>query len=167
LSTFLAQADVDPLIGEHADIVPTRIAAPYHRDSAALFVYWQACIARGGLMLGRDLPAREVASLMSKLNIMEPMADGDFRVRLAGSGLMRRFGEDVTGRMLSTLYDAQSFQNFSAGLRSALDTGVPHIVDVRIKTAAYKHLHMEYICLPVKSYDGLRDWVLTGAFYFD
>jgi hypothetical protein len=166
LSTFQAQADLDPLVGERAEIVPTRIAAPHHTDSAALFAYWQSFIARGGLVLGRDLPAREIAPLMSKLNIMEPMADGDFRVRLAGSGLMRRFGEDVTGRMLSSLYDAQSFQNFSAGLRSTLDTGVPHIVDVRIVTEAYKHLHMEYICLPVKAYDGLRDWVLTGAFYF-
>ena len=57
------------------DIRPTILAAPVHPEAMELHRYWLACQARGGLKLGRDLPSREIAKLMSKLSVLEANAD--------------------------------------------------------------------------------------------
>ena len=105
---------------------------------------------------------------MSKLIVFEPVEDGrDFCIRLAGSGLLRRFGEDVSGKMLSQLYGGKSFENYRENLLMALTGGDFHAVDVRVTQGPNLLFHIEYIFLPVLSFDGNQIWVVAGVFYFN
>ena len=154
--------------GEALEIAPTVIAAPRHPEGIALHDYWSRCRARGGLKMGRDLPAREIAKLMSKLSVFEPNADrSDFRFRLVASGWLTLYGRDVKGEWLSTLYDRAAFEHYSSGLRRVLDTNAPHITDVRVYKLRQVHQHIEYVGLPVEPSDGTGTCILIGAFRFD
>lgn len=162
---FLAEFDL--LSGEYSEVVPTVISVPAHPDAAELLAYWHACEERGGMRLGRDIPARAIARLMSKLSVLEPVGEQrDFRFRLAGSGWLRRFGRDITGQLLSELYTGASLDHYLDGLHAVLATRRPNIVDVRVTSRLLEMHHMEYVELPVANAEGDRLWVLCGAFHF-
>jgi hypothetical protein len=161
-------SDIDELGGESADVVPVTIAAPEHPEAKALLAYWEHCRTGGGMRIGRDIPSREIARLMSRLSVLEPVEERrDFRFRLVGSGWLRRFGRDVSGLRLSELYQGASFEHYVSGLAAVLESGRPNIVDVRIKSRLREMHHVEYVELPVESADGAQVWALTGAFHFD
>jgi hypothetical protein len=143
------------------------VAEPAHPESLALLRYWQDCAAKGGLRLGRDLPAAPIARLMSKLHVFEPLAqNADFRIRLAGTGLIRRFGSDVSGRALSELYSGPVFEDYRSNLAATIESGTPMVIDSRVSQGPNELFHMEYMFVPVLSHDGTQTWVLNGAFYF-
>jgi hypothetical protein len=141
--------------------------APAHPDSRRLLEYWQQCEAKGGIVVGRDIPSRAIANLTSSLQVVEPIDGGrDFRIRLAPSGLLRRFGSDVTGKTMSELFDDQQFARYADGLRQILRTRQPTTLDIRVLENGHETMHIETIGLPVKSPDGKSDWILAGTFYF-
>ena len=155
------------IVDKHATTSVTVIAEANHADSQKFVVYWHDCVARGGLKLGRDLPAAAVARLMSRLIVFEPVEDNaDFRIRLAGTGLLRRFGKDVSGHALSEIYQGGTFTSYSNNLRATLTKNAPLIVEVRITEGPNELFHIEYVFLPVLSYDALATWVVVGVFYF-
>lgn len=156
------------IVDENASTSVTIIAGPKHADSQKLYAYWVECAGRGGLKLGRDLPAAAVARLMSRLIVFEPVENtDDFRIRLAGTGLLRRFGMDVSGRVLSEVYQGGAFKSYSTNLRTALTTNTPLIVDVKITQGPNQLFHLEYVFLPVLSHDGSQPWIVAGVFYFE
>jgi hypothetical protein len=154
--------------GESPEIVPTVIAAPRHPEGILLHDYWLRCRARGGLKVGRDLPAREIAKLMSKLSILEPNEDrSDFRFRLVASGWLTLYGRDVKGEWLSSLYDEAAFKHYGDGLRRILDTDAPQVTDVCIYKLRQLQQHIEYVGLPIEPSYGPGNCILIGAFHFD
>jgi len=154
--------------GEPLEIVPTVIAAPRHPEGVFLHDYWFRCRVRGGLKVGRDLPAREIAKLMSKLSVFEPNADkSDFRFRLVASGWLTLYGRDVKGEWLSSLYDEAAFEHYAGGLRRVLDTDAPHVTHVRVYKHRQVHQHIEYVGLPIEPQIGPGSCILIGAFHFD
>jgi hypothetical protein len=156
------------IVDKTASTSVTIIAEPKHADSQKLFAYWKECTVRGGLKLGRDLPAAAVARLMSRLIVFEPVDNNaDFRIRLAGTGLLRRFGKDVSGHALSEIYQGGTFSSYSNNLRTTLINNAPLIVEIRITEGPNQLFHIEYVFLPVFSYDGLQPWVVVGVFYFE
>src|SRR5215469_4739205 len=102
----------------------TRRAAPCHRDARALYDFWTE---RGqALVMGRDLPSRRIASLLPNLAILDyRAAKRDFRVRLAGFALMRRFGRDIGQHYLSEVLPKPAFDDFRTLLMTTRDSGVP------------------------------------------
>ena len=154
--------------GEALEVVPTIVAAARHPEGVLLHDYWLRCRARGRLKVGRDLPSREIAKLMSKLSVFEPNDDkSDFRFRLVASGWLTLYGRDVKGEWLSSLYERAAFEHYRDGLRRVLDTDAPHITDVRIYKHGLLHQHIEYVGLPIEPAQGPGDCILIGAFHFD
>lgn len=144
------------------DIRPTILAAPVHAEAIELHRYWLACQARGGVKLGRDLPSREIAKLMSKLSVLEANADEtDFRFRLVGSSWLDRFGRDIKGEWVSSLYEPDIFEQYRAGVSSVLKTGEPKFTDVCIYERRQLAHHIEYTQLPLVEADRC---ILMGAF---
>jgi len=149
-------------------IAPTNIADPKHPDALRLLAYWKSCECRGGLRLGRDLPAKGIASLMSRLSVLEPINDmQDFVFRLAGTGWFRRFGRDIQGERLSGLYAGGNLRHYIAGLQNVLKSGKPSFVDVRVRDAHRERHHIEYAEFPVWAPSRETQCVLAGAFHFD
>ena len=82
----------------------TVMREPSHYDARHLFVCWRERNDEGGFVIGKDVPSRALARVMSHLVVYEPLDGGrDFRARLAGTSLLRRFGRDISGSKLSEL----------------------------------------------------------------
>lgn len=151
--------------GEPLDIRPSPLTTPVHPDAIALHQYWLACQKKGGLKLGRDLPAREIARLMAKLSVLESNTDGsDFRFRLVGSAWMERFGRDIQGEWLSTLYQGTIFGRYREGVLSVLRKAEPKFTDVRVYEREREAHHIEYTQLPLAPSADAERCILMGAF---
>lgn len=144
------------------------VDAPRHHEAKILLDYWRHCVGKSGdFVIGRDIPSRVIASLLRSIIVTEPVAGGgDFRMRLAGTAIRRRFGDDIGGQMLSDLFPPEDFQHHLAGNNEVLRTGKPLILDSRLTRGNVDELHSEVVLLPVKSGDGAQDWILVGIFYF-
>lgn len=143
------------------------VAAARHEDSRKLLAFWNA---RGpdGIVMGRDLPSRAIAALLSHLMVWEPAGDmTDMHVRLAGSALMRRFPGDLRGRLMSELFPQQTFAELLRGTKRVIQSGAPEILDLRVTSGKIERLHLEVVVLPIRSPDRKRSWVLVGAFCFE
>jgi hypothetical protein len=142
-------------------------AAPVHRGARLLLENWHARAAQGSFVVGRDVPSRALAKVLSGLVLYEPLHTGDFRVRLAGHALRRRFGRDVTGENLSRLLDENLFVRHATQMRALLQTGEPFVVEVRVMEEARLRLCYEQVALRVLASDGKTPWVLSGIFFHD
>lgn len=161
----LSWGDAAPLSG----ISETHIvrAHPAHRGARLLLEAWRVRQAEGHFVVGRDVPSRGLAKVLSGLALYEPLYSGDFRVRLAGHALRRRFGRDVTGETLSRLLDAAQFSRHCAQMHTLLETGEPLVVEVRQYEEHYLRLCYEWVALRVFAPDGRTPWVLSGTFFHD
>jgi hypothetical protein len=162
----LVWRDVDALSPDCEEICSFK-TGPCHPGGRLIFESWRRKQPEGGLVIGRDLPSRELSGVLRNLAICEPVDRGaDFRVRLAGTGLVRRYGCDITGTMLSQLYDPQTFQRCLATLTHAMN-GIPSFWDVKMMHRGKVELQFESMLLPVRSPDLSQIWVLGGVFYPD
>jgi hypothetical protein len=146
----------------------TPIAAPVHFGARLLFENWRKLRAQDGFVVHRDVPSRALASVLRNLVIFEPL-DGmaDFRVRLAGSAMIRRFDCDITGLKLSELFDPVAFAGHRDAMIEIARQGTASIHDVKFTARNRTDLHFEAIGLPVQSPDRSAVWILGGIFYHD
>jgi hypothetical protein len=141
---------------------------PVHPDARLLFAYWQFCSAQGGLVIGRDVPTRYLARLLSNLVVYEPV-DGmrDFRIRLAGAMVWQRLGRDITGSLFSHHFPAQTFVRRRDDMCEAIHAQRPMMCDVILTRDDHPDLHYEVLNVPVLAADMRTPWILGGVFYFD
>jgi hypothetical protein len=138
-----------------------------HPDSKKLLAFW-ASRPKDGIVMGRDVPSRAIASLLAYVMVWEPVEDGrDMRVRLAGDALHRRFQGDLRGRLMSELFSPAYRAGHLENARNAIVTGGPVIVDTHTNYGNIEKLHAEVVLLPMLSPDRSVRWVLTGSFYYN
>lgn len=137
---------------------------PAHRGARQLLAAWQA--RRGEFVVGRDVPSRELARLLSGLALYQPILNGDFRVRLAGQAMRRCHGRDVTAEKLSDLA-GDDFPSRSSQWREIMAAGQPLIEEVRLTQDGHTRLCYESVALRVLAPDALTPWVMTGIFFHD
>jgi hypothetical protein len=161
---FMLELAPDPVSG--FEQCQTRRAVPCHRDARMLLDFWNE---RGRvLVMGQDLPSRRIARLLPNLAILDyRAARQDFRVRLAGFLLMRRFGRDIGQHYLSEVVPGQELERIHALLMEAYDTGMPVIRDIKIKSPMRPLLHYELVLLRALAVDLQTPLVLMGLFFFD
>jgi hypothetical protein len=145
----------------------TPLRHPVHFGARLLLNHWREKQAKGGMVVGRDLPARALSPALRHLILYEPLDGGhDFRVRLAGSANLRRFGRDITGTRLSDLFDGNAFDWRRKTLARVLTTREPCSSDVLLKRNRGDSLRFEVLTVPVLNEAGVR-WALGGIFYPD
>src|SRR5580658_4270995 len=108
-----------------------RVHAPAHPDSQSLLAVWRAREDAGGMAIGRDVPSRAIAAQLHSIMVTEPMPDGDFHIRIAGSALRRRYGQEVTALRLSDLFERPYQEPHQKYSRAVLETGEPCFLDVK------------------------------------
>jgi hypothetical protein len=140
---------------------------PVHHGARQLLDIWQAREAEGRFTVGRDVPSRNLARLLSGLALFQPILHGDFRVRLAGLALRRRFGRDVTGEKLSEILTDGQFAEYSERLRALLDNGGPLLLETRLNEGGRLRLCYEMLMLRVFAADGVTPWAMSGIFFHD
>jgi hypothetical protein len=145
-----------------------RVEEAAHPDSQLLVAFWRERTREDGFVVGRDIPSRPLAGLLRSLMVNEPIEEGaDYRIRLAGSALRRRYGREITSLRLSELFSPEAYVPHPLITREALATGEPRILDVREEEFRQLRHHREVVVLPVLSPDRSAKWVLAGIFYFD
>ena len=145
------------------------VESPEHPDSQRLLAYWQSCQARGGMRMGRDVPARAIAKLLRSIAVSEPVGDwDDAYIRLAGLSYSERFGRDIAGMNVRALYgeDVQSAQAIVDGGRYVAATGTPRFMHTRVMGETIELMRFEVISVPLFAPEDDRIWLLTGSFRF-
>lgn len=130
---------------------------PQHRGARLLFDAWRATPA---FQVGRHLPSRALSRILSGLALYEPKAEG-FKVRLAGHGLLRHFGRDVTGQMLTELAEMPHAGRHSGAVAALLDRGKPLLLAATRDGQGV----FELVALRVLAPDSQTPWILGGVFY--
>jgi len=148
--------------------IRTRIDAPTQHGAQLLVDHWRVCVANGGFVVGRDVPSRPIASVLRCLALYEPIeGTAGFRVRLAGTAFMRRFGKDITGLNLSEIYAPPSLAVQHGNLTQVIASNEPFIWNVSAAGDGRQFLRYEAVRLPVLSPDRKERWVMGGLFYSD
>jgi hypothetical protein len=145
------------------------IKVPTHPSSIRLIAYWQECLSRGGMLMGRDVPSRAIASLLQDITVAEPVDDWkDARMRLAGSGMAAHFGRDVRGLLMSKIFagEQSDMHMLLAGAKSVIARNRPGTVEHIISDDGREVLRQEMTVVPLRSPDDRARWSLTGTFNF-
>jgi hypothetical protein len=145
------------------------VTAPSHPSTRKLIVYWRACEARGGMLMGRDIPARAIAPLLKDIVVAEPIGDWeDARMRLAGFGMAQYFGRDVTGALMSEILagNPKDTRMMLAGARHAIARNCPGTLEHWVRDGAQLVVRQEMTALPLYAPDGDARWILVGTFNF-
>lgn len=148
-----------------AETLPIKAMA--HPDAEMAMQFWRARPA-DGIHIGRDVPSRSIARLLSRIAVCEPLPDGsDYRVHLAGSTINQRIGYDIAGAYISEIFDDPSeFCVRLKGLNEALDSGEPRMMRIIHRAGSVELLRHEIVVLPVTAPNGKDRWALVFAFYF-
>lgn len=159
--------NVDPLTAD-LDEVRKELSEPTQFGAKLLLEHWKAKQAEDGFVVGRDVPSRALSCVLRNLALFEPVDDmSDFRVRLAGTAFMRRFGRDITGLKFSEIYTPGTFASRRAGMRDVIGDRKPCVIDAKLTRGTRTFLHFEAVRLPVWAPDREAAWVLDGLFCFD
>ena len=146
------------LIDDYAGTADVRdhyraLEAPTHPKAIRLMEFWKANAANG-IVIGRDVPSRPICDILSSIAIFEPVDGGsDYRARLAGESVRRRFSRDITGKLLSELFPADDFHDHLKDNNANILSGTPQILDSRLTNGAVEQMHLEVVLLPVLAPD--------------
>lgn len=145
-----------------------KLTDPLHPDSKKLIEAWRNKQADGGFVMGRDIPSRTLAGLLHSIMVTEPVNDySDFKIRLAGTALRRRWGREITGLHFSDLFSEETLKTQVEETRRVLETGEPAMMDVKEIEAGVTRFHREAVVLRILAPDKFTHWIMAGVFYFD
>lgn len=151
--------------GIHTEYRP--VAAPTHPQAGKALAFWDARPA-DGIIIGRDVPSRAIASVLSRIIVHEPINGGsDLKVRVAGTAIRRRFGRDITGSTLSELFPTPAFPSRLESVLTAIETNAPQFADCQLSNGSLGILHSELVILPILAPDRVSKWAITFVFFFD
>lgn len=146
----------------------TLLDDPIHPDSKKLIEAWRAREGNGGFIMGRDIPSRSLAPLLHSIMVTEPINDRtDYKIRLAGTALRRRWGCEITGLNFSQLFSPETLAKQLQETNQVLETGLPALMDVKEIEAGVVRFHREAIVLRILAPDKVTPWIMAGVFYFD
>ena len=121
-----------------------------------------------GLVVGRDIPSRPIAGILRNLMLCEPIAEfSDFRIRHAGTAYIAHYGHDVTGKLMSDLFDPDIFKHNCTCAAAVIRSGQPEVLDANLSQFGISRRHYEVVQLPVWGPDKAAKWMLCGNFCFE
>jgi hypothetical protein len=106
--------------------------------------------------------------LLSHVIVQEPINGGnDLKVRVAGTAVRRRFGRDITGDIMSNLFQAPTFPARLKSVLTAIETGAPQFADCQLSNGSLEILHSELVILPILAPDRVSKWAMTVVFFLN
>ena len=147
-----------------------QIAHPQHSELRELLALWEERPS-DGLEIGRDIPSRRFAPLLSHILFWEPIDGGaDYKLHLSGAALRLRFGDGAVGKHFSDLVAPSvrpSFLELGRKMQTedrcvCFDMYLQRSVPVEGRS----NLHFEMVIFPVWSHGRKERWILNGTYYF-
>lgn len=160
----LAYGDRDETAELHDEF--RSIETPTHPLAVKFLAFWKSRPA-DGIVIGRDVPSRRIANILSNVILFEPVNGfRDLRVRLAGVAIRHRLDGDIKGKLMSQLFPPEEFRQHIKTAPQVIETNTPLIIDSRLNRGSVEKLHLEVVVLPVFAPNRTDKWILAGYFYF-
>lgn len=123
--------------------------------------YWEALRQGDGLPRRARIDPRGMAGVLDRVFLVEQIAPGMARLRLAGQALCGLMGMEVRGMPLSALFDPQSRRPLEAPLHRVFAGTAAVTVDVAAETGIGRPpLAGRMLLLPLLGFDGRPDMAL-------
>ena len=129
------------------------------RAHEELFAYWAS------LKHGRRLPGRRAIDpasmkrLLPTVSLIEVMG-GDYRIRLAGTGLYGVYGREITGRRLGEVYNTAAADYWRSELDRVVAGGRPGVGVHNMGWRGSPHLSVVWLRLPLAANGADVDMIL-------
>lgn len=132
-----------------AQIGAPAAAARAHEE---LFGYWAGLRQRGRLPGRRDIAPEDLKRLLPTVSLIDVLPEaGDYRVRLAGTGLYGVYGREITGRRLCDIYNAAAAEYWRGELGRVAREGRPAAGVHNLAWRGASHLSILWLRLPLAS----------------
>ena len=140
------------LVQGDRDVFYERLKAAQHRKA---YDYWEEMLLLKGCLPGRaDFdPTRVYKSLpwLNLVDVVETEHGHRFRQRLIGTGLVERFGRDVTGQWYEDCYHPDFLPDHIAPLKELIANRKPTLTRIRFPAKDKKHVIYTRLMLPMAS----------------
>lgn len=132
-------------------------------DLCRLYAYWAD--KRGDRLFParRDIDPSEIKSLLPYVMLVDVLREPlDFRIRLAGTEIVSRFGEELTGRLLAQIdLDGEAVSIFDC-YASVVDSGEPRLDEEEFVRNDGRYMHYARLLLPLSNDQKGVDILLVG-----
>jgi hypothetical protein len=131
-----------------------------HERSQALFEYWDSVRA------GRRAPRRleiepgAIAPHLPNIFILERLDEGSCRVRLAGTQLCSYCGQELRGRLFTSLWPVEERAQIESLLASVTEDASGAVAGIEGREPQGRTARFELLLLPLATSDGKFDRVL-------
>ncbi|MGH6875115.1 MAG: PAS domain-containing protein, partial [Aestuariivirgaceae bacterium] len=124
-----------------------------HSGARNLFRYWESIRKERSAPLRSDIGLHGIRQLLPWIFIAERNDDSGHRLRLAGTGICRLWGANMTGRDLFERWPGFERHTMARLLDSASRRRQPFVMRCRAKTDGGRRTSLEIIGLPVEADD--------------
>ena len=118
------------------------------RAHEELFAYWTALRHGGRLPSRRDIRPEGFKRLLPTISLLDVLPGGDYRIRLAGTGLYNVYGREITGRRLAEVYSTPAADYWRAELAKVAE-GKPSVGVHNLAWRGASHLSIVWLRLPL------------------
>lgn len=132
-----------------AQLSASATAARAHQE---MFAYW-ASLRRGASLPARgDLHPANMKRLLPTVSLIDVVGQPrDYRLRLAGTGLYGVYGREITGRMLSDVYNTAAVDYWRKELDKVVDERRPGVGVHSLAWRGAPHMSILWLRLPLAS----------------
>jgi hypothetical protein len=135
------------------------------RAHEELFAYW-ASLRDGARLPGRrHLDPAPIKRLLPTVSLIDVIARGaapaEFRMRLAGTGLYRVYGREITGKRLADIYNTAACDYWRVELGKVVSERRPAVGVHNLAWRGASHLSILWLRLPLAS-DGREVDMILG-----
>ncbi|ODT89285.1 PAS domain-containing protein [Phenylobacterium sp. SCN 70-31] len=139
-----------------------QLAAPAAaiRAHEELFAYWNALRADASAPPRRRVDPRRIKRLLPTVSLIDVLPGGDYRMRLAGTGLYNVYGGEITGRRLGEVYNTAAADYWRAELGRVVRDRRPGAGVHNLAWKGASHLSLIWLRLPLASQGDEVDMIL-------
>lgn len=137
-----------------------------HPGSKQLAAYWESKRKDGRLPAREDIRPHEIARLLPNVSILEPR-DGDWAIRLTGTGVIDRVGQEVTAKTIGEIYEPDTARKMIETYDAVAASGRPMIAKARLLGFGIAQALAESPMLPIIARDGRTVHIFGGIFFLE
>ena len=130
------------------------------RAHEELFAYWASLKGGGRLPSRRDLHPEGMKRLLPAVSLTDVLYEGDYRIRLAGTGLFGVYGREITGRRLGEVYNSAAADYWRDELGRIVRDRRPAVGVHNMAWRGASHLSLVWIRLPLSTKGAEVDMIL-------
>lgn len=122
---------------------------------ASLWQYWNK--VRGDRLLpgSRELDFTQLAAILPEMSVLDIIAPDEMRYRMAGSGLVARFGGELTGANLLDLFSENSRPALSRFLTKIVTQPCTGLLHTSVGYQSGRQGAVQLLAVPIKTSDDL------------